>query len=184
MGSITQEEFVECCFSFVKASQILRDGWQLREHEQGRYITKKFVKSLQLSENNPNFNIENGQVLIECHVIYSTSYANPVLYFSACKLNGKLLKLDECWNMVDASYHLCTQNKWTFLTQAEHPLLLLPYFQIHPCHTQDFMKCLDTSKKAHNYIFAWLSIVLPVLNLHLPIDEYYDYFLKTSKVND
>lgn len=173
MGSISVNEFNQFCSSLVEASHALRDSWQIIKHQQGFYLTKKFVKLFDFSKNQTSSEIE---ILIECHVVYSSSYANPVFYFSACKLDGEMLKLEECWNMIEPTYPLTNENKWTFLTQTEHPLLLQPYFQIHPCHTSDFMKFVDSSQTSSNYIFSWLSIILPVLQLDLQVDAYLKFF--------
>ena len=180
MATISIEEFVQLCQSVVKASDVVKDGWELKNEdaESIPFLCKKFVKPFTCSSNDK----DNCFVLIECHVLYSESYANPVLYFSACKTNGQTLKLEECWNMVSNTYNSVfdSENKWSFITQDEHPIFYKPYFRIHPCHTQDFMKPFaECSAKCH-YLVSWLSVVLPVLTLDFPVESYYKYFYQSS----
>ena len=182
MTTISADEFVHCCNLFLQASNQIRDGWNYVEgfNKQLPYLVKKFTKNLHplLScKTSDNF------VLIECQVIYSESYANPVLYFTACKIDGQILKLEDCWKLVDTQYHSVVNSdaKWSFLTQVEHPIFFKPCFQLHPCHTKDFMSFLSRTKR-HLYVVSWLSIVLPVLGLDFPIENYHK-FLNNLKLS-
>ncbi|XP_043920182.1 ubiquitin-like-conjugating enzyme ATG10 isoform X2 [Protopterus annectens] len=113
-------------------------------------------------------------VRYEYHVVYSSSYQVPVLYFRACYTDGKPLTLEEIWGSVNECYrdHLL-QEAWETITQQEHPLLGQPFFVLHPCRTAKFMSAIfpkaQQSKCPVNYITTWLSMVGPVvgLNLHL-----------------
>ncbi|XP_069127205.1 ubiquitin-like-conjugating enzyme ATG10 [Argopecten irradians] len=112
-------------------------------------------------------------LVYEYHVVYSQSYNVPVLYFNIYKADGSLLNLEEVWSRVPDMYrdrlHL---DRWTFLTQQEHPILGRPYFQLHPCHTADLMEQvagISSPGNNSNYIIAWLSAVGPVVGLDLPL---------------
>lgn len=63
-------------------------------------------------------------------------------------------------------------------SQAPHPLLFVPFYQLHPCHTAEWMKMVnaienDTSSETkmkiskENYILAWLSFVGPYVGINL-----------------
>jgi len=191
MATISAEEFTGSCIKFFEASNAIRDGWELKEdlNNQRPYMIKKFTqnisKPLQSDESlNEENNIDNCFVIMECHILYSESYANPVLYFTACQLNGQILRLEQCWEMVDSHHHsiVTSDEKWSFLTQVEHPIFLKPFYQLHPCHTKDFMKLFDLRNK-QLYIVSWLSIVLPVLNLDFPIHNYHEHFNKSLTAN-
>ncbi|XP_033110697.1 ubiquitin-like-conjugating enzyme ATG10 [Anneissia japonica] len=108
----------------------------------------------------------------EYHVVYSHSYAVPVLYFNACKPDGQLLSLDEVWEMIPDHYQTRLQHeRWTFITQQEHPILGRPFFTLHPCHTADLMKTVLTNKTIRSsYLVSWLSSVGPVVGLELSLD--------------
>ncbi|RLV97487.1 hypothetical protein DV515_00011735, partial [Chloebia gouldiae] len=57
-------------------------------------------------------------VRYEYHVLYSSSYQVPVLYFRACFLDGRPLTLDEIWGSVHASYQARLQEgPWDTITQ-------------------------------------------------------------------
>ncbi|KAM7166829.1 ubiquitin-like-conjugating enzyme ATG10 isoform 4-T6 [Macrochelys suwanniensis] len=110
----------------------------------------------------------------EYHVLYSSSYQVPVLYFRACFLDGRPLTLDEIWEGVHECYRARLQEgPWDTITQQEHPLLGQPFFVLHPCRTNEFMApVLANSRRENrniNYITSWLSIVGPVVGLNLPL---------------
>ncbi|XP_071478768.1 ubiquitin-like-conjugating enzyme ATG10 [Diadema antillarum] len=107
----------------------------------------------------------------EYHILYSQSYSVPVLYFTASKSDGRLLSLDEVWQMVPPAYQeRLRHERWTFITQQEHPYLGRPFFQLHPCHTTDLMGAvLSPGSMSGNYVVTWLSSVGPVVGLHLPL---------------
>ncbi|XP_064625045.1 ubiquitin-like-conjugating enzyme ATG10 [Lineus longissimus] len=104
----------------------------------------------------------------EYHIVYSASYGVPVLYFNACKQDGQLLSLEDIWRNVP-QYHQdrLRHEKWTFITQQEHPLLGRPFFQVHPCHTSTLMK--QVPEKPRNYVVSWLSVVGPVVGIDVPM---------------
>ncbi|XP_054033768.1 ubiquitin-like-conjugating enzyme ATG10 [Dryobates pubescens] len=110
----------------------------------------------------------------EYHVLYSSSYQVPVLYFRACCLDGRPLTLDEIWKSVHACYQArLLERPWDTITQQEHPLLGQPFFVLHPCQTNEFMSSILTSSQKDNrhtnYIVLWLSTVGPVVGLNLPL---------------
>ncbi|NXQ55198.1 ATG10 enzyme, partial [Anthoscopus minutus] len=113
-------------------------------------------------------------VRYEYHVLYSSSYQVPVLYFRACFLDGRPLSLDEIWGSVHASYQARLQEgPWDTITQQEHPILGQPFFVLHPCRTKEFISAVLGASQAHhrhtNYIILWLSTVGPVVGLNLPL---------------
>ncbi|XP_063962395.1 ubiquitin-like-conjugating enzyme ATG10 isoform X1 [Lytechinus pictus] len=130
----------------------------------------------QLEELNDHVTVKSSIEELQCescqfeyHIIHSASYNVPVLYFTACKSDGKLLTLDEVWGQVPGSYQeRLRHQRWTFITQQEHPLLGRPFFQLHPCRTADLMKSVVPHHKG-NYVVTWLSSVGPVVGLELPL---------------
>ncbi|MGH0175510.1 UNVERIFIED_CONTAM: hypothetical protein FKN15_070549, partial [Acipenser sinensis] len=62
----------------------------------------------------------------EYHVVYSSSYQSPVLYFRACKLDGRPLSLEEIWESVHDNYKdRLLQGPWDTITQQVIPEALL-----------------------------------------------------------
>ncbi|XP_060077455.1 ubiquitin-like-conjugating enzyme ATG10 [Ylistrum balloti] len=112
-------------------------------------------------------------LVYEYNIVYSRSYNVPVLYFNVYKADGSLLSLAEVWDRVPDVYRdRLEHDRWTFLSQQEHPILGRPYFHLHPCHTADLMEqvtSLSPPEKISNYIVAWLSAVGPVVGLELPL---------------
>ncbi|GFR99723.1 ubiquitin-like-conjugating enzyme ATG10 [Elysia marginata] len=107
----------------------------------------------------------------EYHVVYSESYSVPVLYFNTFTPDGKLLPLDDVWNLCPEHYQAhIKENKWSTLTQQEHPLLGRPYLQLHPCHTADLMTQMTAGREneqMRNYLATWLSTVGPLVALKI-----------------
>ncbi|XP_056149661.1 ubiquitin-like-conjugating enzyme ATG10 [Lampris incognitus] len=110
----------------------------------------------------------------EYHILYSCSYRVPVLYFRASSLEGRSVSLQELWSTVHPNYRLRLQhNPLNTITQQEHPLLGQPFFVLHPCRTEGFMKpvlqaALQESRQV-NYLVSWLSVVGPVVGLEVPL---------------
>ena len=78
-------------------------------------------------------------VHLEYHVVYSTSYEVPALYFTAAFQSGKQLPLKDIWSLISDTYVSAESDRWGLITQNEHPLLSRPFYHIHPCHTAQVM---------------------------------------------
>ncbi|XP_041805700.1 ubiquitin-like-conjugating enzyme ATG10 [Chelmon rostratus] len=110
----------------------------------------------------------------EYHILYSCSYSTPVLYFRAFTLEGRSLSLEEVWSSVHPNFRLRLQkNPLNTITLQEHPLLGQPFFMLHPCRTEEFMRpVLQMAQDQHrpvNYVLSWLSVVGPVVGLEVPL---------------
>ncbi|XP_077392140.1 ubiquitin-like-conjugating enzyme ATG10 [Festucalex cinctus] len=110
----------------------------------------------------------------EYHILYSCSYMTPVLYFRASTLEGRSLSLDEVWSCVHPNFRLRLQHSpLTTITQQEHPLLGQPFFMLHPCKTEEFMRpVMQLQRQQHgkvNYILTWLSVVGPLVGLDISL---------------
>lgn len=146
--TLSYEEFLKDIFRFLDLSNPARDGWSLREIDDVKYLCKK-----------SSFLDQNW--LCDYHVVYNVSYSVPTLYFSVTKVTGELVSLKELWPHLSVS----ESNKWSMITQTEHPLLSTPYFYVHPCHTASMMK----NNKDSFYLLTWLSSLAPIVGLQLPL---------------
>ncbi|XP_072296402.1 ubiquitin-like-conjugating enzyme ATG10 [Eucyclogobius newberryi] len=111
----------------------------------------------------------------EFHVVFSSSFGAPVLYFRAFTLEGKSLSLEEVWSLVAPKLRVSSQDALLdTVTQQEHPLLGQAFFMLHPCRTLDFMRpvlqAARRENRAVNFVLTWLSVVGPLLGLHLPLE--------------
>ncbi|KAK2895814.1 ubiquitin-like-conjugating enzyme ATG10 [Channa argus] len=117
----------------------------------------------------------NSQVLqYEYHILYSSSYSTPVLYFRASTLEGRSLSLEEVWSSVHPNFKTrLLNNPLSTITQQEHPLLGQPFFMLHPCRTHEFMRPVLQSAQDQrgqvNYMLTWLSVVGPLVGLEVPL---------------
>merc|ERR1712080_480171 len=144
---------------------------------------------------------------LEYHVIYSISYCVPVLYIRGFDSLGGVLRVGKLIkngrfpngyqgnNDFDANdlglatklndvidirpYSLFDNNfaRPDTFSQAPHPILFEPFYQLHPCHTSQWMKMMYSVENAEddsqsplsveNYIIIWLSFVGPYVGLSL-----------------
>ncbi|XP_048764425.1 ubiquitin-like-conjugating enzyme ATG10 [Ostrea edulis] len=193
-GSILEDEFWDSIIYFLTLSDKIDGKWTIMKTKDGsRYVMAK--ENMKRTESNENTlegadfhnvteieeedastlrtddNKDLSILTYEFHILYSQSYSVPVLYFNVHMQNGKLVSLEEIWNMVpDVHKDRLSQERWTFVSQQEHPLLGLPFYHLHPCHTADLMKNTPTLTDKRQYIISWLSAVGPVVGLHLPLE--------------
>ncbi|XP_026799809.3 ubiquitin-like-conjugating enzyme ATG10 isoform X2 [Pangasianodon hypophthalmus] len=197
---LDEKAFHLCCKLFLQHSGVIRDGWSWAEVKGGEegYIKKTAIMPGRFCSL-PNHKADDGmsaltgavelddeaaggysvcesQVLMhyEYHVLYSFSHQVPILYFRASTLDGQPLSLHEVWSNIHPNYRQrLLQGPWDALTQQEHPLLGQPFFMLHPCHTEEFMRPLfkmaHAKKRKVNYIATWLSVVGPVVGLDVPL---------------
>ncbi|KAI6172426.1 Ubiquitin-like-conjugating enzyme ATG10 [Aphelenchoides besseyi] len=94
-------------------------------------------------------------------ITYNDAYAVPVLWFNFYALDGRILYLD------DFSAFLCTDSMSTSilngLSQNEHPIHGIAFFNVHPCRTSEMMKNFNT----RNYLISWLSVYGAVLRFYV-----------------
>lgn len=195
-GHITEEDCISYMKDFFKRSSRISDTWELSKSNEKTYLSKKVTRpcsckqdSVLLGEDlsvgadisDDDFSVvghRNRQDILtfEYQIIYSDSYSVPVLYFNVYRQDGSLLPLPLVWELVPDHYReRLASDKWTFLTQTEHPYLGRPFYQLHPCHTDKLMACVFTvdqpsSAGSGNYLIGWLCAVGPVVLLDMPFE--------------
>merc|ERR1712126_401061 len=141
-------------------------------------------------------------ISLEYNILYSVSYYVPVLYLRGYDSFGCGLRLDDLIksrlfsrstqdNKLDdekvAEHHSRNQDKNHHIqssfvrsdtfSQVSHPLNFQPFYQLHPCHTSEWMKMMCSVKrdkegsrmelKVENYIIIWLSFVASFIGLSI-----------------
>lgn len=111
----------------------------------------------------------------EFHIVYSSSFRVPVLYFRAYHRDGQLLLMNDIESDLSSdSLKLLTESKWTFITLEDHPHLKRPWFMLHPCATSEWMRLLlqnnQNGPKLEHYLVSWLSVVGQVFRLKVPLE--------------
>uniref|UniRef100_A0A6N2MBR5 Ubiquitin-like-conjugating enzyme ATG10 n=1 Tax=Salix viminalis TaxID=40686 RepID=A0A6N2MBR5_SALVM len=113
------------------------------------------------------------------HIVYSSSFRVPVLYFRAYCSDGRPLLLNDIEKDLPAcSSKVLLETKWSFITMEEHPFLNRPWYKLHPCGTSEWMKllCLGDEVAAKNglaielYLLSWFSVVGQVVGLKTPLE--------------
>lgn len=107
------------------------------------------------------FSIENDW---EICIVYSHAFRSPVLYF---RNRTQGLTLEEVHNHIKINAE--------YISPAELPYTGEPYFFLHPCRSQNLLEGFTLA--------TWLSVVLQVLGLSLPLGFYveFDKFLGVNK---
>jgi ubiquitin-like-conjugating enzyme ATG10 len=110
--------------------------------------------------------------LYQLHIVYSTTYQVPVLYFNGKDHAGRILDIDDIWADVPDVVKEHFSN--SHISQGEHPVLGIPFYFIHPCNTASLMALLSTTASSdaaqRAYVVNWLSWVSPMFQMPLILD--------------
>lgn len=194
---ITRERFNEEVITFYQVCSKLHDSWSLNEaqnlcNEAEKYLTKKAVvgfvpgDSVVPAESKTSGDksgaSQNQIVQVTYYVLYSQSYSVPVLYLTACHLDGQMVQYDRLNNIFSIQHREYMSSKqWTTITQTEHPIIGICYM-LHPCKTGQMMSEVSQMDKPGFYLLQWLSSVAPAVGLSISSD-YLEEFLRDDSTN-
>jgi ubiquitin-like-conjugating enzyme ATG10 len=187
-GTVSLQEFHRCITELLTISDGLADGWTLlnKETPEATYLMKKITvpdtdnnrhvdaTALPLEEplddvledENAISGQKSGTLTWEYHVLYSHSYSVPTLYFNAWTSDGRLLSLEDMWRRLQDNFQdTLKEDRWSVLTQQEHPVMRRPFYLLHPCRTAEFLDSFQG--KNSNIVITWLSSVGPIVGLTL-----------------
>ncbi|KAI8379797.1 autophagocytosis associated protein [Radiomyces spectabilis] len=199
VSSLSTCEFLDAIRSFHRQSQSLEDRhyqWELIDTEYKPYLRRSILsayadKSSKEGEeinaaelNSMSFDEDSGDlatayitashqlISLEHHIVYSTSYQVPVLYFNASFSDGAPLSLDDLYRYVipDTLANNLRNSPISIqgsISLTEHPVLGTPFWYIHPCNTEALMQTIDYSITTENYIKVWLSFMGQAI--HCPV---------------
>ncbi|KAI8818346.1 uncharacterized protein EV422DRAFT_569762 [Fimicolochytrium jonesii] len=103
---------------------------------------------------------------IEFHVLFSTTWQCPTLYFNAWDESGNMLFLSDMQTALQGNVpialdenHQRTSYDMPAVTQQEHPYLGLPFFYLHPCQTSTIMKEIQDGLRSNDLglLTSWMS---------------------------
>lgn len=156
---ITLETFKRCIAELQDLSNELNDTWIIHKtdvnDDSATYLTKKqFITS-------KNFD-GDSTIPVEYHVVYSISYATPILCLNSWRSNGTLLTIEELWKCFNFTED---EDMYSTLTQMDHPVLQRPFLTLHPCRTGEILG--NMFKNSRNIVVSWLSLVGPIVKLDL-----------------
>ncbi|XKL68629.1 hypothetical protein PGB90_006398 [Kerria lacca] len=161
----TYKQFEFCLYCFKKSSDYFKDEWSIchisNSSNDNIYLKKKVLKSYLWGE-------KSLIICWEYNIIYSFSYSVPILYFNACFDNGKLLSVNDIEILVhDVFKQQLQENKLGIFSQQEHPYTRTPFFILHPCKTENFLKPIVSISSNINPLVTWLSAIAPVVDLNI-----------------
>lgn len=107
--------------------------------------------------------------------MYSVSYQVPVIYIRVFDENGRIWTDGQnVFELLSDKVHVehLKAIKWEALTQQLHPIFQTPFFQLHPCHTDNWMDMVlkdynPIEIHPDNYVVTWLSFVGPNVGIYL-----------------
>lgn len=158
-STIPRSVFNENIKEIYERSKKLGDNWELIEHKEAFYLEKKEQKVYQ-----------NDIYTIIYHIIYSESYAVPVLFLNMFKSNGCISKYDEVYSYFNINKLNTDGDTNLILTQQEHPIIFKPFYFVHPCKTSSWMNETSIGENPNlNFTLKWLSFVFSALKIPLDI---------------
>lgn len=83
---------------------------------------------------------------LEYHVVFSESFECPVLYLNVSRSNGSLLSYNHLYQLFGLDSN--TDAADMIFTQQEHPVLQRPFFFLHPCKTNSWMKATEITEES------------------------------------
>lgn len=173
-GTVTWEEFLDDANGLLSVSERIADGWELRGNKVepgGAYLyrrAKRFVPAEIGPEADCDFALQRRDpfeaettdherpLLTEYHILWSMSYAVPVLYFNGWYSDFPGINpvtVEEAQRLTPGA-----ELKYTELSQAMHPILGTPFLQLHPCMSRELLRITPSSK---NKLVSWLSVMAP-----------------------
>ncbi|CAK6974263.1 ubiquitin-like-conjugating enzyme ATG10 [Scomber scombrus] len=195
---LDEENFHQCCQLLLQQSDELRDGWSwepIQGTEEG-YLRKTALRSVIIdasikwdqevsrSDSETHTSCDSGPDQQKQCALAAPSDADIIAGdidendeddgVCAVSAEGRSLSLEEVWSSVHPNFRLQLQHSpLNTITQQEHPLLGQPFFMLHPCRTEEFMRpVLQAAQDQHrtvNYILTWLSVVGPLVGLDIPL---------------
>ncbi|XP_013098082.2 ubiquitin-like-conjugating enzyme ATG10 [Stomoxys calcitrans] len=157
---LTWPEFCKESKEFILLSEKLDDTWSWEEKNSN--IGQSYLKYQQKI----SVSTTNDLLQIEYHIVYSVSYQVPIMYFQAHYSDGKMIKLDDAWQIFHSNRNsqYSREDMLGILTQMEHPILFKPYMCLHPCRTAEILAQTPLSK---NRLLTFVSVMGPYLQLNL-----------------
>ena len=155
--AMTKQEFDNFSRDLVLTSDRLGDSFQLIENNSNLYVKKS---ELIMSER------DNCTIVVEYHICFSPSFGSPVIYFIGARANGSKMTLPEIKELCP-SFRNCSSE---VISQNEHPVLGIPYYFLHPCHTAEMLEKLNVTG---NKLAAWLSLAAQFVGMPVNMLPYF-----------
>ncbi|KAL6783956.1 hypothetical protein ACKKBG_A04180 [Auxenochlorella protothecoides x Auxenochlorella symbiontica] len=121
---------------------------------------------------------EGGSVaFFTYHILYSPSYRVPVLHFTAHDSAGATIHGLDILPHLPGPADGDASPLDSVLSQEDHPFLDEPFFQVHPCASQDTLALMlrgargipQGTSQLLRYMIAWLSVAAQPVGLAVPL---------------
>ncbi|KAL1919391.1 uncharacterized protein VTP21DRAFT_2084 [Calcarisporiella thermophila] len=214
--SLSWPEFYASSQEFLRQSEHVGDHWHWIEQNHGAnrdgFLEKKLVIPVKHDWEkldvyaDPNVVEEEDMVsfrgdaletlTVTYHILYSSSYQVPVLYFNAYFSNGTPLTLSQIYTyLIPAEYHTPLQQLrfGSGVTQSDHPYFRTPFYYVHPCETQTLLSSISGMPMERNghrdsgvndtgkYMRSWLSLVGPAVGCKICVEYFVNKDAETKE---
>lgn len=105
---------------------------------------------------------KDGVVNRQAYITYNNVYRVPSLWFNVYTRDGSPLNAEESLGLSNHSNGLDLLKN---ISQNEHPVLGVLFYNIHPCNT---MQIMDEMTGEGNYIAKWLSVYGTPIGVKVP----------------
>lgn len=115
---------------------------------------------------------ESNKIELQLHIVWSTTYDCPTLYFNAYYQSAPIVNLDHLQSLGIINTLDTMQTATSGLlhvSQTDHPVLHVPFFHLHPCNTRHVLNELTEEKESlgrdvftDRQFVAWLTSLQPL----------------------
>uniref|UniRef100_A0A3B4YDU2 Ubiquitin-like-conjugating enzyme ATG10 n=1 Tax=Seriola lalandi dorsalis TaxID=1841481 RepID=A0A3B4YDU2_SERLL len=131
-----------CFRCFYQSLQVLKDAIITQQHvRESRQILTTFKPDFCSELSQSSTPVVPPPCCRTSCVIFLHLLLLLLLLPHVCGSEGRSLSLEEVWGSVHPNFRVRLQSSpLSTVTQQEHPLLGQPFFMLHPCRTEEFMR--------------------------------------------
>jgi len=116
----------------------------------------------------PTFHLHHPPIVLhdivwEFTIVYSSSYASPVLYFTVATTSGSPLPPASVLELLPRQISI---NDTPPISMEEHPISGLPVFFLHPCNTSSLLE-LSREGNTNCSLLTWFSVAVASLGIRI-----------------
>lgn len=95
---------------------------------------------------------EKLELVRHLSIVYNEAYNTPQLFFNFYRADGHIVLLEQLRCMLSSCSAVSGTEFWAWVSQNEHPLHGIAFFNVHPCRTAQFMRELSEQMNIDKYV--------------------------------